>query len=187
MNCSDVTPGRGSCVGARSPGVARLLLVGMLVPALGCTQTSHIATVPSGAKVWVNEEFLGVSPVELTVESGAGVRFPSRLQARIERAGYEPLEVVLPTQVSGGRVAAGIFTLGMAFYLQGVRTVRRGYVYALYPIIASESDISDEWVRGLRQLDRLRQDGLLSDQEYERRRSILLRDIPHGTGELNTH
>jgi hypothetical protein len=89
--------------------------------------------------------------------------------------------------VSGGRVAAGIFTLGLAFALQGVRTVRRNYVFTLYPIVGSEVNISEEWIRGLRQLERLRKDGLLTESEYERRRSILLRDIPEGTGELNTH
>ena len=165
----------------------RLLVVGLLIPALGCTQVSRISTVPSGAKVWVNNEFIGVSPAELTVEHGPGVPFPSRLRARIERAGYEPQEVDLPTQVSGGRVTAGIFTLGLSFYLQGVRTVRRSYVYTLYPIGTSESGISDEWIRGLRQLDRLRKDGLLTDEEYKRRRSILLRDTPHGTGERGTY
>ena len=75
----------------------------------------------------------------------------------------------------------------MAFALQNVRVVDRSYTYSLYPIGTNEGAISDDWVRDLRKLDRLRQDGLLTETEYQRRRSILLRDMPQGTGELYTH
>jgi len=68
-----------------------------------------------------------------------------------------------------------------------VRTVRPSYVLTLYPIGTTESGISGAWVEGLRQLDRLRKDGLLTDEEYKRRRSILLRDTPHGTGERDKY
>lgn len=167
--------------------VVPLLMLGIIALSSGCTQTARIATVPTGAKVWINGEFLGVSPTELTIENGPNEPFPSRLHARIERAGYEPLEVDVPTRVSGRRVAAAIFTLGIAAAIQGVRTVRPSYVYTLYPIVGADAAISEEWIQGLRQLDRLRKDGLLTESEYDRRRSILLRDTPHGTGELNTH
>lgn len=183
-------PARGDGLAAhrrRRTAVGRLLVVALLFPVLGCTQTARIATVPTGAKVWINGELLGVSPTELTIENGPNTPFPSRLHARFERAGYEPLEVDLPSRVSGGRVAAAIFTLGIAGAVQGVRTVRPSYVYTLYPIVSKDVDISDEWIQGLRKLDRLRKDGLLSEAEYERRRSILLRDTPEGTGELGTH
>jgi hypothetical protein len=160
---------------------------GSLGAILGCYQSAYLLTDPPGAKVYVNGELLGVSPVELTIDDGPGVTFPTRLHARFERAGYEPLEHDLPTQISGGRVAAGVFTLGLSFALQNTRTVRRSYLYKLYPIVAGESQISDEWVQDLRRLQRLKDDGLISEQEFERRRAILLRSTPHGTGEQPTY
>ena len=165
----------------------RAVLSATLGVSLGCVQSTHLLTDPSGAKVYVNGELLGVSPVELIVDDGPGTTFPTRLHARFERAGYEPLEKDLPTQISGGRVAAGIFTLGISFALQSTRTVRSNYMVRLYPIVAGESQISDEWAQDLRRLQRLKDDGLISADEFERRRAILLRSTPHGSGERSTY
>jgi hypothetical protein len=175
--------------GSRRPRreLGRSLLAALLIPLLGCTQVTRINTTPVGAKVFLNGNLIGVSPARYAFENGPGDTFPSRFHARFERAGYEPLEVDLPTRISAGRVAAGIFTLGLAFALQGVRVVDPSYTYSLYPIGTNEAAISEDWVRDLRKLDRLRQDGLLTETEYQRRRSILLRDTPQGAGELNTH
>lgn len=166
----------------------RIALSGTLGTSLGCYQSAYLLTDPAGAKVYVNGELLGVSPVELAIEDGPGVTLPTHLHARFERAGYEPLEKDIPIRISGGRVAAGIFTLGLSFALQNTRTVRPSHVYKLYSIGTVESQqISDEWVQDLRQLQRLKDDGLLSEGEFERRRSILLRSAPHGTGEQSTY
>lgn len=162
-------------------------LLATLTAALGCTQSTHLLTDPAGAKVYVNGELLGVSPVELIVEDGPGVAFPTRLHARFERAGYEPLEKDLPTQISGGRVAAGIFTLGISFALQSTRTVRPSYLVRLYPIVTGESQITNAWAQDLRRLQRLKDDGLISQEEFDRRRAILLRSTPHDTGERPTY
>ncbi len=167
--------------------VGRGLPLALLIAALGCSQVTYVNTTPAGAKVFVNGNLIGVSPARMAFEDGPGKELPRLLHARFERAGYEPLEVDLPTRVSGGRIAAGVFTLGLAFAFQGTRVVDRSYTYALYPIGTNEGAISDDWVRDLRKLDRLRQDGLLTETEYQRRRSILVRDTPQGTGEMNTH
>lgn len=166
----------------------RRILAVVAAATVGCSQVTTINTDPQGAKVWVNEEFLGVSPAELRIKDGPAVPFPQRLYMRLERAGHEPLEQDLPTEISGGRVAAGIFTVGLAFVLQGVRVVREKYVYAMYPLGTTQSEISEDWMRSVRELDKLHRDGLLTDEEYQRRRSILLRDMPKGTGDrLDTY
>ena len=76
----------------RSRPVLALALVAALAP--GCSRTALITTVPSGARVTVDGQYLGTSPVELQHEPGT--RRP--YYVTVEKEGYRTSEVILESK-----------------------------------------------------------------------------------------
>lgn len=52
-----------------------------------CAHTTTISTEPSGADVWVNDEYRGKSPVTYTTRSGT----PENALVKIEKPGYSSI------------------------------------------------------------------------------------------------
>ena len=75
----------------------------------GCTSMTVIQTVPSGAKVYVNDEFYGETPYTLTDTKIIG----STTALRFEKNGYKPFSTMIQRteEIDPGPVVCGfIFT-----------------------------------------------------------------------------
>lgn len=89
----------------RSNGV---LLAGLLALA-GCSENAVIQSDPIGAKVFINDRLIGITPAVFSVERR---QFAHSYRLRLEKKGYEPYVGELTTRVSGSRATAAVFTLG---------------------------------------------------------------------------
>ena len=110
--------------------ILTLLLVAFIA---GCTETVRIRTTPPGAKLFVNNREVGVTPTEFDAPSRdmSAARFPYRM----ELPGYRTAEGVLTSRVSIGRVIGSIFTLGIFAATRGVRVFAEDEISeTLYPL-----------------------------------------------------
>src|SRR5690242_9766199 len=95
----------------------RMILLAVLAVVFGgCAESTFIRTSPPDAKVYVNDKFVGVSPVEYSVSRG---EFRENIPVRIERDGYYPVSSTLQTHIATGRVFGGLFALGIPFLFRG--------------------------------------------------------------------
>lgn len=74
-----------------------------------CSSTTLIQTNPSGAKVYMNEEYKGVTPLSYSDTKIVG----STTHVRLEREGYESLNTVLSRNEAAdvGAIIGGVFFL----------------------------------------------------------------------------
>jgi len=91
-----------------------LIVVSTLLSA--CTESTMIRTSPPDAKVYVNGQFVGVSPVRCKVPRA---EFRDGIPVRIERDGYEPVTSTLRTRIATGRIVGGFFAFGIPFMFRG--------------------------------------------------------------------
>jgi len=82
-------------------GIVVALLV---VSVLGCTTLVHIRTDPKDAKVYIDDEPVGKSPVEKELSNFVGNDY----QIRIEKPGYKPLETEMRRELKVGNLVVGI-------------------------------------------------------------------------------
>lgn len=98
-----------------------------LVVVGGCSESTVIRTNPPGASVYVNERYLGASPVEFEAKSWS-VR-PRLYRYRVAKAGYLQSEGEVPARLSIGRIIAAYFSgclsCGRGFYVFDEDTVVR--------------------------------------------------------------
>jgi hypothetical protein len=102
---------------------------------------------------------------------------PERVRYRLERQGFEPAEGELATYVSGNRVVAGIFTLGVSFIFKRPRTLEDEYLIVLSPIAENTPQTKPGPGDRLEKLRHLRDRGLISEEEYQERRRDVLRGL----------
>jgi hypothetical protein len=81
--------------------VAALLVLSIV----GCTTLVNIKTDPDGAKVYVNEEPVGQSPVAKEYSNFVGNQY----YIRIVKEGYKPLAVEMRREVKAGNLIVGLF------------------------------------------------------------------------------
>jgi hypothetical protein len=93
---------------------ARILALAALL--CGCSaEKLTIKSDSSGAKVFVNDQLVGVTPVVWEVSREQhGIRH----RVRIEDEGYQPYETEARTVVSGGRIAVAILTSAISLAFQ---------------------------------------------------------------------
>lgn len=80
------------------------LVVLLAVSILGCSTLVHIKTDPEGAKVYVNEQPVGNSPVAKEYSNFVGNQY----HVRILKEGYKPIETELQREVKVGNLIAGL-------------------------------------------------------------------------------
>ena len=147
----------------------RAILIALAVASQGCAEVALIESRPSGAKVYVDDEYRGMTPYEFTVpKSEVTTRQRSY---RIELDGYEPAEGYLSTGVAGGRVTGCVFTIGilcaarsMHYFLPVDVDLTPRAVAA--PRGASNPNIADR----LQRLQEAHDKHLISEEEYQRYR-----------------
>src|SRR5208337_911083 len=79
----------------------------VLLSAFGCVENAELRTVPPGAKVYVNEKFVGLSPTTFLVGRYEDTHYRAVLD------GYAPAEGQLEGRIAGERIFATIMTLGI--------------------------------------------------------------------------
>lgn len=183
--------------------VAATLITSLLT---ACSQATRIITQPDASKVYIDGKFVGVSPVTWTV-SDSEIARKREFDIRIERGGHQPFEGKLRTYISGGRVFAMIITLGIVAIFRSPRVIQGRYSFSLYPLaedvfglqqqpapvyiapmvlpggIPVEPRSPNWWVQSLRDLESLRKDKLISEEEYQKFRAAIMRSMKHGTGD----
>ena len=67
------------------------LLALVLVPLAACSATSRFHTEPKGAKLFINGDYIGETPVVYDDSYG----LPSRIQVEIQKEGYDDLDMYM--------------------------------------------------------------------------------------------
>ena len=102
-----------------------MLAVGGLVGAMllaGCAERVLFRSAPPGAKVFVDDTYVGDTPTHFSTRSVVLRTY------RVEMQGYPPVEGALEPHLAGGRVVGAIFTLGI------VAMARPMYYYTPNPV-----------------------------------------------------
>lgn len=149
-----------------------LLAISML--AASCRSSTVINTVPPGAKLYVEEEYVGTTPYQYEDQKITG----ATTRLRLEKEGYAPKNVVLKRneEVDAGAIVAGVFLLVPFLWLQEYKAT---HVYELQAAPAKENGKSDEMdieimAKNLRELKKLRDQGILTEEEYQAKKKELL-------------
>ena len=115
--------------------------------------------------------------------------FLPALVVRIEVDGYEPQEVPIPTEIGKGRIVGAVFTLGLSLLWKPPTTLPDEVRLVLVPIrgpavaadrppaAASPASPGTSLEVRLGQLKALYEDGLITEQEYRRRRATMLEEF----------
>ncbi len=148
----------------------------------GCSESTLIRSYPPGAKVYVDNQYQGVTPCGVTVPRS---KFTSNVQARLERDGYEPLTATLREHVCGGRVVGGIFTLGIVFIFKRPTCFVDPQDFALTalpsntPAASSAAPAAHQATveERLEHIKKLRDQGTITNQEYDHYRAEILKGL----------
>ena len=76
-------------------GMSFIVIIALIIA--GCTHTALITTTPSGAKVTIDSNDLGVSPVSFNDTSG----FPKVFFVKINKRGYKEINVPIKQAYKG--------------------------------------------------------------------------------------
>lgn len=151
--------------------------------AAGCTEVARIQSSPPGARLYVNDELVGITPVEYRVPRW---QWPETFEYRLEREGYLTSRGELGTELYVGRVAGSALTLGIfALFLRPV-SLADPQDFSLEPIPPEASaPIPEAATPGrrrqlddrLRALQKLLDEGEIPPAEYQRRRDAILDEL----------
>ena len=148
---------------------------------VACSESTVVRSYPPGAKLYMNGHFEGLTPIVYTASRGEYSKGVFR--ARLEREGYAPLEENLRIGVCGGRIAGAIFTVGIVFLFKGPTCFRSPQDFALAPVAAQAQPSEDGGARQpsmeerLRRIERMRDQGTITNEEYERYRKEILKGL----------
>lgn len=145
----------------------------------GCVTSTQIRTVPPGASVFVNDQLVGVSPVNFSTPDSAW-RPPYRVRA--ELPGYQTVDGELTPVTATGRITGAIFTLGIVAAVRPMSTFEDSYTFSLMrdpnARRANVSGLNSTQVleENLVELKRMYDEGTLSKKEYQDAKDRLLKD-----------
>jgi hypothetical protein len=154
----------------------RLALSLGLLSVVGCgAERAVLLSEPPHAKVYIDEKFVGMSPASFLVGRWDDARY------RVVLDGYKPAEGELQGRLAPGRVAATVFTFGIYTMFSGL------YYYPPTDVDLSPSPDSrpqapigtptESPEDRLRHVQTLHDQHLIDEQEYERMRSNILREL----------
>lgn len=157
----------------RHRGLLLCLLAAVLA---GCTQTTRFRSDPPGARVSIDGAFTGITPARYDMPEHP---LPTVLRYRIERGGYLPQEGEIRPDFGGARFVGALFTVGLVYVFRNPYIYRETYDFALSPL-DNPRDIQAEPLRideRLRRLKDLLNQGLISEEEYQRQRGAILHGL----------
>ena len=158
---------------------AAQLVVCCLVLA-GCTESAMVRSYPPGSKLYVNGEFVGVTPVIYAVDSA---EFSKRdFAVHLDRVGYTSADGVLRKQVCPGRVTGGVFTLGILFLFKHPTCFTSPQDFSLEPLpdqIVTDGGTPHQPTveERLDRIRKMREQGIITNEEFEHYRREILKDL----------
>lgn len=153
------------------------LLIAGVANVAACAESTTVRSFPSGAKLYVNNEYVGTTPATVVIPRSKWSDAPSY---RVELDGYEPAEGRFATTIGGGRVTGAVFTVGLSALFKRPSTFAQDeYVFNLSPspISPGPETNQDSPERRLERVDALRRKGAITDQEHRRLRAEILDDL----------
>lgn len=131
----------------------------------GCTSSTLLQTVPNGAKVYVNQQYRGITPMTYSDQKIVG----STTTLRFLLDGYEDLNTQLTRdeRVHVGALVGG-FVCGIPWLW--VMKYDPVHTWELQPLADHPRNIQEELNRLRKMLD----DGTISREEYDRMRAKVL-------------
>lgn len=156
------------------------VLVACCLVLAGCSESAMVRSYPPGSKLFVNGEFVGVTPVVYTADRSEFSQHD--FTVRLDRIGYTSAEGVLRKQVCPGRVTGGVFTLGILFLFKRPTCFASPQDFALDPLAGqTETEGSPPHQPTVEErLDRIRKmrdHGIITEEEFEHYRTEILKDL----------
>lgn len=150
--------------------------VALSLALMGCAESTVIRSYPPGAKLYINDQFKGVTPQILTVPRS---QFDSqKFQVRLERDGYAPVDQTLPTRTCPGRVVGGVFSLGISFIFKPPTCFDSHQDFSMTPLPGQTAATHQPTVEErLERIERMRNQGTITNEEYEHYRSEILKGL----------
>lgn len=149
---------------------------------VGCAESAVVRSYPAGSKVYVNGAYEGLTPLGVTIpreQFDAG-----QYAVRLEHEGYTPEDGTLRTETCRGRIVGGVFTLGIVLLFKPPTCFASPQDFSLVPLPGQSPSASgpsgapqatvDE---RLERLKRLRDQGTITNEEYEHYRLEVLKDL----------
>ncbi len=139
-----------------------------------------IRSYPPGARLYVNDKLIGIAPIEYQMPHS---EIGDERRVRLERDGYEQLNGKLRTQICGGRIAGGIFTLGLVLLIRGPTCLVSPQDFSLQPVLRRAGDSAQGGSSSpsvedrLERLERMRERGQVNQQEFEQYRREILKGL----------
>ena len=109
---------------------ATLTLAALLC--LGCGESALLRSRPPGAKVWVNDKYIGTTPVDYFCPRA---EFSQPQRYRLELDGYQPSQGELSRHIHPGRIIAASFSAGISMIFKRPVGFRDRYDFALVPAL----------------------------------------------------
>src|SRR5262245_40113934 len=172
-----------------------LILVLPAIAFMACAERTLIRTAPPDAKVLVDGQLVGVSPLRYSVRSS---EIREHIPLRIEREGFESIDGSLATQRRPGRIVGAVFLLGIPMLFRGSLTFQPVQDFKLKPDEQLKPQVERSPTPGapplvtppagpttgagpvaekLRRLQELYDRGLITDHEYRTTRARILSNL----------
>jgi len=153
----------------------RVVLCLALLSTFGCAESATLLSEPSRAKVYIDGRFVGLSPATFLVGQGEEAHY------RVVLDGYEPSEGQLLARLAPGRVVGTVFTFGIYAIFRSLHYYPPTNV-ALTPSSSPQPEAHGATAPEspedrLRHVKNLYDQRLISEQEYQRLRSDILREL----------
>ncbi len=147
----------------------------LLLATSGCSEETLVRSTPPGATVFWGDRLVGRTPTEFVVKRA---EWRDDFELRLEREGYQPTLITVPTHIAGGRVTGGIFTLGLLWLVKRPTTLPDRVDVELTPEpVARPAMRAPSTEDRLRVLQRLLDQGLIGEEEFRSRRAEVLNDL----------
>ena len=134
----------------------RRVVAALSIGLAGCAHQTFLVTNPSAASIWIDDRFVCVSPCYYRTPA---TELHAHTPVRIETPGFETQRTELQTHIAAGRIIAGFFTVGLVPLFRWPRTYPAYHTFNLRPLNLQER---------MAELDRLRETGEVTQEEYER-------------------
>ena len=150
-----------------------LALIAPLALVVGCAESTLIRSDPMGARISVNGNVIGTSPVVFSVPRDQFTAQEFTVTA--EHPGYEPGRSPLQKRTCPGRIVGGVFSLGISLIFKRPTCFEDPHDVSLValPAGAAKPTVNER----LEQLETLRREGHVTPAEYERLRREILGDL----------
>lgn len=132
----------------------------------GCASTTIIQSIPEGAKLYVDGMMVGNTPYTLRDTKITGASTSIRLEAE----GYESVNTYIykDEEINVGAIIGGVFFWVPFLWIMQYRP---SYMYEMLPVSSVQKNTDNELSTGiaekLRELKKLFDEGLLTQEEYD--------------------